>query len=74
MAKQVTKLVHNERMKLVANAANNIGIAALAAGAIIPGLRLGLQDASTYQIMFGAAITFYYCERIALHFLGKLIE
>jgi hypothetical protein len=68
MTKQVSKLVHNERWKLLASAVNNIGVTALAAGAIIPGLKLGLQDAITYQIMAGAAVTFYFCERIAHHF------
>jgi hypothetical protein len=68
----MANLVHNERVKYAATFFNNIGIASIAVGAILPILRNPEGDWWQIILSIGCAVFGFVCSSGALNMLGLL--
>jgi hypothetical protein len=69
----MSNLVHNERLKLAAAFANNLGVAAATAGAVVP-LFMGPATLLSLFYLVGGVLFGVFCLLAALQLLGELRE
>ncbi|WP_143749683.1 hypothetical protein [Mesorhizobium sp. WSM3879] len=74
----MSKLVHNERVKLQATFFNSLGVISLSTGAIVPTISLSLAGKPlefwTFLPFIAGAVTSVFCVIAASHIIGTLKE